>query len=88
MSKLGSYSSSGTYGDRYDDDRHGSKEDDRSGYGISREKEWGYRDDDRNSRGGDYYGRDNEEHNSREGYRDDEYNGSSAKAEDHSLEGR
>ncbi|KAL2563677.1 hypothetical protein AAZV13_20G204900 [Glycine max] len=58
MYRPGSFSSSGSYGDRYEDDRYGSMEEDRSGYGYGREKEWGYRDDDR-------YGRD--------GYRDDEY---------------
>ncbi|TKY50545.1 Clathrin interactor EPSIN 2 [Spatholobus suberectus] len=120
-SRPGSYSSSGAYGDRYEDDRYGSREEDRSGYGYSREREWGYRDDDRYGREGDRYGRDYEERYSRDGYKDDEYSrrsvdddqygsrsrssdrdhdrsfdddgqrssrGISAKAEDHSLEGR
>ncbi|KAH1140731.1 hypothetical protein GYH30_029551 [Glycine max] len=120
MYRPGSYSSIGSYGDRYEDDRYGSREEDRSGYGYGREKEWGYRDDDQYSSNRDRYGRDYEERYSRDGYRDDEYRrsvdddqygsrnrrsdrdhdhnfdddgqrssrGSSAKAEDHSLEGR
>ncbi|GMH26579.1 hypothetical protein Nepgr_028422 [Nepenthes gracilis] len=44
----GSYSSSGGYGDQYDDDyyhngRYGSKDEERTGYG--REREWGYSDE-------------------------------------------
>ncbi|XP_020220042.1 clathrin interactor EPSIN 2 [Cajanus cajan] len=77
MYRPGSYSSSGAYGDRYDDDRYGSREEDRNGYGYGREKEWGYRDDDRNSRDGDRYGRDYEERYGRDGYRDDDYRGRS-----------
>ncbi|XP_020210216.1 clathrin interactor EPSIN 2 isoform X2 [Cajanus cajan] len=121
MYRPGSYSSSGAYGDRYEDDRYGNREEDRSGYGYGREREGGYRDNDPYSRDGDRYGRDYEERYSRDGYRDDEYRGrsvdedqygsrsrnsdrdhdhnfdddghrssrgSSAKAEDHSLEGR
>ncbi|GER41649.1 ENTH/VHS family protein [Striga asiatica] len=53
------------YGDRYDDDRYGNREDDRNSYG--REREWGSRDDDRYGR--ESYGRD--------GYRDDDYRGRS-----------
>ncbi|XP_026665489.2 clathrin interactor EPSIN 2-like [Phoenix dactylifera] len=76
-----SYSSTGGYGDRYDDDRYGSRDEDRNGYG--REREWGYRDDDRYgrtgdpySREGDRYGRDFDDHYGRESYRDDDYRGS------------
>jgi len=58
MYRPGSHSSSGAYGDRYEDDRYGSREEDRSDHGYGREREWGYRDDDRYSR---------------DGYRDDEY---------------
>ncbi|XP_015962914.1 clathrin interactor EPSIN 3 isoform X2 [Arachis duranensis] len=111
-------SGSGAYGDRYDDDRYGNREEDRNGYGYGREREPGYRDDDRYSRDGDRYGREYEERYSRDGYRDDDYRGrsqsvdyaydtrsrssdrdrdddgqyssrgSSAKAEDNSLEAR
>ncbi|TKY64749.1 Clathrin interactor EPSIN 3 [Spatholobus suberectus] len=80
MYRPGSYSSSGAYGqygDRYDDDRYGSREEDRNGYGYGREREWSYRDDDRQSRDGDRYGRDYEERYGRDGYRDDDYRGRS-----------
>ncbi|XP_022873139.1 clathrin interactor EPSIN 2-like isoform X2 [Olea europaea var. sylvestris] len=82
MYRPGSYSSGGGYGDRYDEDRYGSRDDDRNGYG--REREWGQRDDDRYGRYGDSYGRDEdryskeyEERSGRGGYRDDEYRGRS-----------
>ncbi|XVF37809.1 hypothetical protein REPUB_Repub20aG0042900 [Reevesia pubescens] len=72
---------SGGYGDRYDYG-YGSRDDDQNGYG--RDREYGYRDDDRygrygdsNSRDGDRYGRDYEDRNSRDGYRDDDYRGRS-----------
>ncbi|ESW14608.1 hypothetical protein PHAVU_007G002500 [Phaseolus vulgaris] len=73
MYRPGSHSSSGAYGDRYEDDRYRSREEDRSDHGYGREREWGYRDDDRYSREGDRYGRDNEESYRKDGYRDDEY---------------
>ena len=73
---------SGEYGDKYDYDRHGSREEDHNGYG--RDREYGYRDDDRygrygdsNSRDGDRYGRDYEDRYSKDGYRDDDYRGRS-----------
>ncbi|KAK7304294.1 hypothetical protein VNO77_45162 [Canavalia gladiata] len=72
MYRPGSYSSSGAYGDRYDDDRYGSREEDRNGYGYGRE-----RDDDRYGRDGDRYGRDYEERYGRDSYRDDDYRGRS-----------
>lgn len=75
MYRPGSYSNSGAYGDRYDDDRYGNREEDRNGYG--RERELGYRDDDRYNRDGDRYGRDYEERYGRDGYRDDDYRGRS-----------
>ncbi|XP_027367679.1 clathrin interactor EPSIN 2 isoform X2 [Abrus precatorius] len=75
MYRPGSYSASGAYGDRYENDRYESREEDRSGYG--REIEWGYRDDDHYSHDGDRYGRDYEEHYSRDSYRDDENRGRS-----------
>uniref|UniRef100_A0A2P2MFV1 Clathrin interactor EPSIN 3 isoform X2 n=1 Tax=Rhizophora mucronata TaxID=61149 RepID=A0A2P2MFV1_RHIMU len=79
------------YGDRYEDERYeghyGNRDEDRNGYG--REREYGYRDDDRYgrygdpyNRDGDRYGRDYEERYSRDGYRDDDYRGRS-----HSLDG-
>ncbi|XP_027348930.1 clathrin interactor EPSIN 2-like isoform X2 [Abrus precatorius] len=79
MYRPGSYSSSGAHGDRYDDDRYGSREEDRNGYGYGREREWGYRDDDRYGRDGDRYGRDYEERygRDRDSYRDDDYRGRS-----------
>ncbi|KAK6930610.1 ENTH domain, partial [Dillenia turbinata] len=65
----------GGYGDRYDDDRYGGKDEDRYGYG----REGGYRDDDRYSRNGDHYGRDRDRYSDdrygRESYRDDDYGG-------------
>ena len=77
MYRPGSHSSSGAYGDRYDDDRYGSREEDRNGYGYGKEREWGYKDDDRNSRDGDRYGRDYEDRYGRDSYRDDDYRGRS-----------
>ncbi|OVA11382.1 Epsin domain [Macleaya cordata] len=84
----GMYRPSGGYGDRYDDDRYGGRDDDRNGYG--REREYGYRDDDRSSRGGDSYsrdgdryGRDSEERYGRDGYRDDDYRGRSRSNDDY-----
>lgn len=82
-------SSSPGYGDRYDDDRYGSREEDRNGYG--REREWGYRDEDRYGRNDDSYGRvgdryssrDFEERYGRDTYRDDnDYRGRS-RSNDH-----
>lgn len=70
MYKPGSYSGVGGYGERYDDDRSGSRDEDRNGYG--RERDW-----DSNSRDGDRYGRDSEERYGRDGYRDDDSRGRS-----------
>ncbi|KAL4273374.1 hypothetical protein GQ457_13G028290 [Hibiscus cannabinus] len=79
---------SGGYGDRYDDHYGNRDYDDQNGYG--RDREYGYRDDDRsgrygdsNSRDGDRYGRDSEERYSRDGYRDDDYRGRSRSVDDH-----
>ncbi|RZC63486.1 hypothetical protein C5167_025275 [Papaver somniferum] len=62
---------SGGYGD---EDRYGSRDDDRNGYG--REREYGYKDDDRSGRGGDSYSRDGDRYgrDSDGGYKDDDYN--------------
>ncbi|POO03412.1 ENTH domain containing protein [Trema orientale] len=83
---------SGGYGDRYEDERYGSRDDDRygrNGDSYGREREWGYRDDDRYgkngdsySRDGDRYGRDYEERYGRDGYRDDDYRGRSRSIDD------
>ncbi|KAL6526693.1 hypothetical protein OROGR_015783 [Orobanche gracilis] len=71
---------SGGYGDRYDDDRYGNRDDDGNSY--AREREWGPRDEDRHGRygesysgDGDRYSKDYEEHHGRDGYRDDDYRG-------------
>ncbi|XP_038991826.1 clathrin interactor EPSIN 2-like isoform X5 [Hibiscus syriacus] len=77
---------SGGYGDRYD---YGNRDyDDQNGYG--RDREYADRDDDRygrygdsNSRDGDSYGRDYEDRNSRDGYRDDDYRGRSTSVDDY-----
>ncbi|XP_077227079.1 clathrin interactor EPSIN 3-like [Tasmannia lanceolata] len=74
MYRPSSYSSMGGLGDRYDDDRYGNRDEDRNGYG--RERELGYKDDDRYGRGGDRDGRDSDERYSRDGYRDDDYRSS------------
>ncbi|CAL0320688.1 unnamed protein product [Lupinus luteus] len=75
-------------GDRYDDDRYGSREEDRSGSGYGREREWGSRDGDQYSREGDRYGRDYEERSSRDGYRDDEYSGRNQSVDDYQYGSR
>ncbi|XP_073157212.1 clathrin interactor EPSIN 3-like isoform X2 [Henckelia pumila] len=79
LNRPGSFSSSGGYGDKYDDDRYesryGYRDDDRSGYGRDREFQYG---DDRDAnyvgsygREGDRYGRDYEDRYNRDGFRDD-----------------
>ncbi|CAH9108862.1 unnamed protein product [Cuscuta europaea] len=88
MYRPGSYSNSGGYGDRYDEDRNGGRDDDRNGYG--REREWG-RDEDRYGRyggdsygrDGDRYGRDSDERYSRDGYKDDDYSGRGQSADEY-----
>lgn len=90
MYKPSSYSGTGGYGDRYEDDRYGSRDEDRNGYG--RERESG---DDRYGRYGDSYGRDADrygsnydERTSRDGYRDDDYRGRSRSVDDHNYSSR
>ncbi|XP_031111443.1 clathrin interactor EPSIN 2-like isoform X2 [Ipomoea triloba] len=77
MYRPGSYSNPGGYGDRYDEDRYGGRDDDRNGYG--REREWGGNEDrygrDSYGREGDRYGREYDERYTRDGYRDDDYSG-------------
>ncbi|XP_062220658.1 clathrin interactor EPSIN 2-like [Phragmites australis] len=77
----GTHRSPGGYGGGYDNDRYeGSRYDNRNGYG--REREYGYRDDDRYggpgdtpNREGDRYSRDSNERYGRD-YREDEFKGS------------
>ncbi|KAF2300123.1 hypothetical protein GH714_009267 [Hevea brasiliensis] len=99
MYRPSSYSSTGGYGDKYDDDRYegryGSRDEDRNGYGYGREREYNYRDDDRYgrygdsySRDGDRHGRDYEERYSRDGYRDDDYRGRSRSIDDYGSRSR
>ncbi|KAE8691995.1 Clathrin interactor EPSIN 2 [Hibiscus syriacus] len=67
---------SGGYGNRYDYDHHGSREESQNGYG--RDGEYGFRDDDRYGRYADSNGRDgrdHEDHNRRDGYKDNDYRG-------------
>ncbi|XP_074286014.1 clathrin interactor EPSIN 3-like [Silene latifolia] len=73
---------SGGYGDDRYEGRYGGRDDDRNGNG--RERDWGYRDDekygrygDSNSREGDRYGRDSEDNYGRDSYRDDDSRGRS-----------
>ncbi|VFQ64853.1 unnamed protein product [Cuscuta campestris] len=88
MYRPGSYSNSGGYADRYDDERIGSRDDDRNGYG--REREWG-RDEERYGRHsgdsygreGERYGKDYDERFSRDGYKDDDYSGRDQSIDDY-----
>ncbi|WCJ39074.1 Clathrin interactor EPSIN 3 [Euphorbia peplus] len=64
----------GSYGERYDDDRYESR------YGSRDEREYSYKDDDRNGRYGDSNSRDGDRY-SRDGYRDDDYRGRSRSSE-------
>ncbi|TKY50047.1 Clathrin interactor EPSIN 2 [Spatholobus suberectus] len=75
MFRLGSCSSSGANGDKYDDDRCGSREEDRSGCGYRRGREWNCRDDDRHSRDGDRYAKYYKERYGKDRYKDDDYMG-------------
>ncbi|XP_047980138.1 clathrin interactor EPSIN 2-like isoform X2 [Salvia hispanica] len=84
---------SGGYGDKYDDDRYGNRDDDRNGYG--RDREWGSRDEDRYGRygesygrDGDRYGRDNEQRFGRDGYKDDDYQERSQSYDDYNYGSR
>ncbi|CAI9762831.1 unnamed protein product [Fraxinus pennsylvanica] len=82
MYRPGSQSNAGGYGDKYDEDRYGSRDDGQNDYG--RERERGSRNDGRYGRYGDSYGhdgdrysRDNEERYGQDGNRDDDYRGRS-----------
>ncbi|XP_062221631.1 clathrin interactor EPSIN 2-like [Phragmites australis] len=82
----GTHRSPGGYGGGYDNDRYeGGRYDNRNGYG--REREYGYRDDDRYggpgdtpNREGDRYSRDSNERYGRD-YREDEFKGSGSNHE-------
>ncbi|GMI90084.1 hypothetical protein HRI_002677700 [Hibiscus trionum] len=84
---------SGGYGDKYDNDHYGSREDNQNGYVRSRE--YGCRDDDRygrygdsNGRDGDRYGRDYEDRYSRDGYKDNDYRGGSVDGDQYGTRSR
>lgn len=87
----------GSYSDKYEDDRYegryGGRDEDRNGYG--KERDWGYRDDDRYGRAGDSYSRDGDrygreygERNGREGFRDDDYRGRSRSVDEYQYGSR
>ncbi|KAK4354930.1 hypothetical protein RND71_027124 [Anisodus tanguticus] len=92
MYRPGSHSGSGGYGDRFDEDRYGGRDEERNGYG--REREWGNRDEDKygrygdsNSRDGDRYGRDYDDR-SRDGCKDDDSRGRSRSTDDYNYGSR
>ncbi|KAE8713565.1 Clathrin interactor EPSIN 2 [Hibiscus syriacus] len=81
------------YGDRYNNDHHGSREENQNAYG--RDREYGYRDHDRYSRygdsnghDGDRYGRDYEDRYSRDGYKDNDYRGRSVEGDQYGARSR
>ncbi|XP_019082927.1 PREDICTED: clathrin interactor EPSIN 3-like isoform X2 [Camelina sativa] len=77
----GMHMPSGGYGDKYDyEGRYGDRDEERSSYG--REREYGYRDDDKNSRDVDRYSKDSEDRDGRDSNRDDEYHGSRGRSSD------
>ncbi|KAM7487046.1 hypothetical protein LguiA_003055 [Lonicera macranthoides] len=88
MYRPGSYSSTGGYGDRYDDDRYGSRDEDRNGYGRERDDDRYGRYGDSYGRDGDRYGRDYEDRSNRDGYRDDDYRGRSRSDDDYNYGSR
>ncbi|KAF3457400.1 hypothetical protein FNV43_RR02057 [Rhamnella rubrinervis] len=79
----------GGYGDRYDDDRYEGRYGGRDEYRNGREREMGYRDEDRYGRNGDpyrdgdRYGREYEDRYGRDAYRDDDYRGRSQNIDDY-----
>ncbi|XP_074590309.1 clathrin interactor EPSIN 2-like [Curcuma longa] len=72
----GSHPSPGRYGDHYDDDRYGSRYASRDDYqyGNGKDRDWGYKDDDRSGRVNDSHGREEDRYD-RDGYRDNEHRG-------------
>ncbi|XP_075512023.1 clathrin interactor EPSIN 3-like isoform X2 [Primulina tabacum] len=96
MYRPGSFSRSGGYGDKYEDDRYesryGYRDDDRSGYGGERDFRYG---DDREAnyggsygREGDRYGRDYEDRYNRDGFRDDDYRGRGQRVDEYAYGSR
>ncbi|XP_009757776.1 clathrin interactor EPSIN 3 isoform X1 [Nicotiana tabacum] len=85
MHQPGSYSSSGGYGDRYEEDRYGGRDEERNGYGRDEEKYGRYGDS--YSRDGDRYGRGYDER-SRDGNKDDDHRGRSRSVDDYSYDSR
>lgn len=85
MHQPGSYSSSGGYGDRYEEDRYGGRDEERNGYGRDEDKYGRYGDS--YSRDGDRYGRGYDER-SRDGNRDDDHRGRSRSVDDYSYDSR
>ncbi|XP_077252897.1 clathrin interactor EPSIN 3-like isoform X2 [Tasmannia lanceolata] len=87
MYRPSSYSSTGGYGDQYNDDRYegryGNRDEDRNGYG--RERELGYKDDDRYSRDG-YRVADNRSNRSPDDYQYGPRHKSSDREREHSYE--
>ncbi|KAL3351237.1 hypothetical protein AABB24_019707 [Solanum stoloniferum] len=76
MYRPGSQSGSGGYGDRFDEDRYGYRDEEKNGrYGDS------------NSRDGDRYGRDYDD-SSRDGNKDDDYRGRSRSTDDYNYGSR
>ncbi|KAL3351236.1 hypothetical protein AABB24_019707 [Solanum stoloniferum] len=76
MYRPGSQSGSGGYGDRFDEDRYGGRDEEKNGrYGDS------------NSRDGDRYGRDYDD-SSRDGNKDDDYRGRSRSTDDYNYGSR
>ncbi|KAK4733003.1 hypothetical protein R3W88_025991 [Solanum pinnatisectum] len=88
----GSYSSSGGYGDRYEGERYRGRDEERNGYG--REKEWGYRDEDKYGRYGNSYSHDGDcygrgyDDRSQDENRDDDHRGRSQSVDDYSNDSR
>ncbi|KAL1189734.1 Clathrin interactor EPSIN 3 [Cardamine amara subsp. amara] len=83
----GMHRPSGGYGDKYDyDGQYGDRDEGRSSYG--REREYSYKDDDRNSRDGDRQSRDSEDRYGRDGNRDDEYHGRSRSVDNYQYGSR
>ncbi|XP_073046633.1 clathrin interactor EPSIN 3-like isoform X3 [Primulina eburnea] len=96
MYRPGSFSRSGGYGDKYEDDRYesryGHRDDDHSGYGGERDFRYG---DDREAnyggsygREGDRYGRDYEDRYNRDGFRDDDYRGRGQRVDEYAYGSR
>ncbi|KAJ8444810.1 hypothetical protein Cgig2_034045 [Carnegiea gigantea] len=80
------------YDDHYEG-HYGGREDEWNGYG--REREWGYKDDERYgrfgdsyNREGDRYGRDSDEHYGRDSYRDEDSRGRSQNVDDYQYGSR